>query len=300
MAMKPGTNEAIIEGILSEKIVREFTEGPNAGSIAGELVIEVVTSIDGENFTSIIPVSFYATPMTKAGKPNSAYKGIKTIIDGAKSLAEVDGDVTKADCIRLRNGTLGENMFFAQDDRFVSFARIRGNFFDRVKETDCIPKAQFKVKMIVGNMFPETKKEGGEEFETGRLVVMGLIVQYNGTLDEVKFIVQNKKYRDLIEKNWNIGDTVNASGFIKYVTDEVTNTEEEEDGFGDPLVTTSTRRLREFIITGGSGGPVEGYDEDEIAAGRKERKSRIAEVKEKQERKEESTPKAKAKAARDW
>lgn len=295
MAMKPGINEAIIEGVLSEKIVRDFDDG----AVAGEFVIEVPMKVDGEEFTSLIPVSFYSKPLTNAQKPNVAYKGIKTVIESAKSLAEVDGDYTKADRIRLRSGNLGENMFFSQDDRFVSFARIRGNFFDRVSATDCLPKAQFKAKMIIGNIGPEIVKQGGEEVETGRLRVVGQIVQYNGAIDEITFIVQNKSYVDKIEKNWSIGDTVNVSGVIKYTTSEVAVEEEEEDGFGEPVVNTLTRRVREFIITGGSSGPVEGYDEDDIAEARRERKLRINALKDKQNEKESSAPKSK-KASRDW
>jgi len=299
MAMKAGTNEAVVEGVLSEKAVRTFDDG----AIAGELTIEVpVTMADGEEFVSLIPVSFYTKPKTNAGAPNVAYKGIKTIIDDAKSLAEVDGDYSKASRIRLRQGTIAENMFFAQDDRFVSFARIRGNFFDRVKESDCQPKAQFKVKMIVASIADEERKEGGETFETGRIVVTGHIVQYNGTIDEVKFVVQNKKHIDVVQKGWSVGDTVNAQGVIKYVTREETTEEEEEDGFGEPMARTTTRRIREFIITGGSAGPVEGYEEDDILEARKERKARIAEVKEKQskkEKEEEPAPKSKSKS-RDW
>ena len=285
MTMKPGTNEAIVEGILYEKVVRNFDDG----AIAGELIIEVPLSIDGAEVKSHIPVSFYSKPVTKAGKENVAYKGIKTILDSAVALSEsTDG---KASFIRLRNGNLGENMFFAQDDRFVSFARIRGNFFDRVKETDFNPKAVFKVKMIVANMYPEEITQGDETFETGRLVVIGHIVQYNGTIDEVKFFVDNQKHVDIISKNWSEGDTVNAQGIIKFITKEVEVASEEEDGFGDPIVTSETRRIREFVITGGSMTPVEGYDEDDIYEARKERKARIAQQKETQAEKNRESKK---------
>jgi len=295
--MKPGTNEAIIEGVLYEKVTRNFDD-----AIAGEFVIEVPIIVDGEKFDSLIPISFYTKPMTNAGKPNPAYKGIKTIIDSAKSLQEVDGDYSKADRIRLRNGTLGENMFFAADDRFVSFARIRGNFFDRVKESDCQPKAQFKVKMIVANIQDEEVKQGGETILSGRKIVTGQVVQYNGEIDEIKFVVQNKKHIDIVEKGWSPGDTVTAQGLIKYVTAEITTETEEEDNFGDPIYSTQTRKLREYIITGGSSGPVEGYEEDEIAEARRSRKMRIAALKDKQaeKEKEKDTSKTAKSKTRDW
>ena len=287
MKMKPGTNEAIIEGVLSEKVVREFDDG----AIAGELVVQVPLSIDGKEHQSIVPLSFYAKPITKAGKPNSAYKGIKTILDNAVALNEIDNEKTKPSYIRLRSGQINENMFFAQDGRFVSFARIRGNFFDRVKESDFSPKAVFKVKMIVADMYPEEITENGETFETSRLVVIGHIVQYNGAIDEVKFFVDNERHVDIISKNWSEGDTVNAQGIIKFITREVEVAAEEEDGFGEPVITSETRRVREFVITGGSMGSVEGYDEDDVYEAKKERKARIAELKETYEAKEKASSK---------
>lgn len=287
MGMKPSTNEAVIEGYLSEKITRDFEDG----AIAGELVIEVPLSVDGGEVSSLIPVSFYTKPVTNAGKPNPAYKGIKTIIDDAVALHDVDGDYSKATRIRLRNGTLGENMFFSQDDRFVTFARVRGNFFDRVRDGDFNPKAQFKVKMIIAEIKPEEITQEGDTFETGRLIVVGQIVQYNGKIDEIKFLVENQKHIDFITKNWNVDDTVNAQGLIKFVSKEVEVSSGEEDGFGEPMITTETRRVREFIITNGSSGAVEGYEEKEIFDARKERKVRIAEIKEEQAEKAKASAK---------
>jgi len=295
MALKERTNEVMIEGILAEKVERKFDNG----AIAGEFIFQTEIVIDGETMTSIIPVSYYATPLTKAGKPNTAFKGIRTILDSAVSLAEVGGDVDQADRIRIRNGQLGENMFMSQD-RLVSFARIRGNFFDRVKASDYVPKAQFQVTMVVGDMFPEERTEGGETFETGNLIVLGNIVQYNGTVDEIRFIVKNKKHIDIIKKGWSIGDTVNAKGVVRYVTREVAGREETDaDSFGDPIVNTYIRRERELVITGGSGTPVEGYDEDEIAQARRDRKLRIAELKDKQNSKEAAPEKSKT-TKKDW
>lgn len=289
MAMKASTNELMIEGVLYETTKREF----DGGVIAGEIVIEVSMSNDGEDFKSIIPVSYYAGPKTKAGKDNPAYKGIVTILEKAKSLSdpEVNGDYAKADRVRIRNAQLSENMFFAED-RLVSFARIRGSFFDRVPAAESQPKAQFKVKMIVSNIESEQKKIDGDLVETGRLVVTGNVVQYNGSIDEIKFIVQNKKYINAVEKNWNIGDTVAASGIIKMTTEEVAETQSNEDGFGEPTVNIVTRKIKEFIITNGSTGSTEGYDEDEINAARRDRKKRIAELKEKTAEKAASRTKA--------
>jgi len=297
MALKEGMNEVFIEGVLSEKIVREFDNG----AIAGEFVIEAPITIGAEDFTSLIPVSFYATPETKAGKPNPAYKSVKNIIDNEKSLAEVGGDYDKASRIRLPKGSLAENMFLSQDGRFVSFARIKGSFFNTVKLTDCEPQATFKVKLIVGSIADEIMKDGDEEFETGRIVVTGFVVQYNGQLDEIKLIVQNKKHIDIVTKGWRVGETVNVTGFIKYTTKEVTEASDEEDSFGEPMVTTTTRRVREFVISGGSGTSVEGYEEEDIAAARKERKARISSLGDKDSGKK-TTPTSRSKSAdlRDW
>lgn len=284
--MKQSTNEVFIEGILAEKNVRNLDNG----AIAGEFVIAVPVTVDGTTYTSNIPINFYAAPKTKAGKDNVAFKGINTINEKALSMVDVDGDENKADRIRVRSAQLGENIWFSPDDRLVSFTRIRGNFFDRVKTTDTNYTATFKVRMIISKIMPETKMIDGEETETGRLVVVGELVQYNETIDQIRFIVQNQKYIDFVNKHWSEDDTVAASGLIVYTTIDTQETEMDESGFGEPQVKNITRRVREFIITGGSAGPVEsGYEEDEIRAARSERKARIQEEKDKQNEKNKSS-----------
>lgn len=283
MNIKQTTNELMIEGVLYEKTSRDVS----GGAIAGEIVLEVPVTIDGEEFKSLIPVNFYAAPLTKKGTENSAFKGIKTILDTGKSLMDTNGNYEEADRVRVRSAQLSENMYYSRDGRFVSFPRIRGNFFERVKISDFAPKAQFKVKMLVNDISEEEVNIDGEKTPTGRLVVSGGLIQYNGTMDEIKFIVQNKRYIDFVEKNWQIGDTVGATGVVKLTTVVVEEEDSfESDGFGEPVLNTYTRRVSEYVITNGSNGPVDdGLDESEALAARRERKNRIAIAKEDAEKK---------------
>ena len=284
--MKQSTNEIFIEGILAEKNVRQLSNG----ATAGDFTISVPLTIDGVQYTSLIPVNFYAAPKTKAGKDNVAFKGINTIIDKAVSIVDADGDENLADRIRVRSAQLGENIWFTPDDRLVSFARVRGNFFDRIKATDMIPSATFKNRIIISNIADEVKTIDGIATETGRLIVTGEIVQYNETIDQIQFVVQNQKYIDFVKQHWSIDDTVAASGVILYSTIETQEAEADESGFGDPQIKMVTRRIREYIITGGSLGPVEdGYEMDEIISARRERKERIQAEQEKQNDKNKSS-----------
>lgn len=277
--MKQGLNEITVEGFLHEKIVRDFDDG----TVAGELRIEVPMSVDGKETSSIIPVNFYARPLTKAGKKNVAYDSVKAVLDKGVSLAEADGDYSKVTKLRVRNAQFNENIFIANDGRLVSYPRVRGAFFDVVAPNSFNPIANFKVKMVVLSIDDEEVVEDGEVFSSGRLVITGGLVQYNGALDEVKFVAENQKHVDVIRKNWEEGDTVNAQGILRFITKEVViSTDDDGDSFGEPVVETQTRRTNDLIIIGGSSGPVDGYEEEDVREARRERKQRIDDLQKKE------------------
>jgi hypothetical protein len=296
MSLAQATNESIVEGILLEKNVRKDLPGD---AIAGNFVLSVDM---GNGITSEIPIEFYATPMTKAtaakpSKENPAYKGINNINDNCVSLAECLGDASKATRLRVRNAQISENIFPSQDGTMISYPRIRGNFFDIVKQSDFAPKALFKVKMIIKSIVEEQSTVDGNKEDTGRLIITGGIVNYNHEIEESKFIVENQKYVDFVNRSWAKGYTVNATGII-LITSKQVEEEDMADGFGEPMVRTFTRRIREFKITNGSPGPVEGYDDDEIDAAWQARKSKIAKLKDEQAAKANQS--ASSSSERDW
>ena len=88
-----------------------------------------------------------------------------------------------------------------------------------------------------------------------------------------------KKF-NLLEK----GDTVLIGGYINFSS--VTTETVSAQSFGEPIVETHTKSIREFVITGGHDAPLteeEGaYSNEDIAVALKDRQARIEKAKEKE------------------
>lgn len=274
MALAQGTNEALIEGILSEIEVRQ----QDNGAIAGKVILQCPIRPNPKSpdtIVSLVPVEYYVAPITKAGKNNPAFTKINRLISDGKPLAE--GHSTElATKVRVK-AQIKENSF-AKDGQIISTTRLQGNFFDEVKNADFKPQASFEVRMIVSSILPEMKNIEGDKVETGDLIVKGYVVQYNGNLDEVRFVVRGKKYVEIIEQYWNTMETVNASGFLRFITETDTYLS-GEDGFGEPVEKSYVRNIRDLIINNGSKGEVDNpYPEEDVAEAIKERKRRMDDV----------------------
>ena len=97
-----------------------------------------------------------------------------------------------------------------------------------------------------------------EENPTGRLIVKGGIVQYGGKLDVVEFVVESPECVEHISRNWQVNDTVNARGRIRFTSLEEKRASSEAS-WGEEVPETTTRVMRELIIT--TGDP-EGKEEE--------------------------------------
>ena len=137
--------------------------------------------------------------------------------------------------------------------------------------------ASFNVDIFIMDMHDEISRD---DEPTGRLIVKGGIVQYGGKLDVVEFIVEGNDAVDYISRNWNINDTVNAGGRIRFTSQEVKSSA-VESSWGEELPETSTRMVRELIITRGSDEAFEdefAYDAAEIKKAFNERKAMIEQM----------------------
>ena len=282
--LKESKNEVYVEGLLAEKNVRELDNGAVAGNFVFQVDFEPEA---GVKLTSTIPVDFYAAPKTKAGRDNPVYKSVNEVIATGKALADGFSE-DEATRIRCRQASLRENSFVGRNGELVTYVRLQGAFFDKVKPTDFNPQANFKVRMVVSKIAEEMRRIEGEMQETGAIQVTGLVVQWNSNVDEIKFLVKNKRYIDAVEKYWTPGDTVNATGYLSYTT-EAAEYEDEPDGFGVPQVQIRTRQMHDLVINNGSPGPIEdGYDKAEVKEAMRDRDARMKALLEK-----ESKPKSK-------
>lgn len=213
------------------------------------VTIRVTQAVDGKEETSEIPVGFFATPYTSTGKPNPAYKSLVEL-ENLKTAQNVGVD--NADQIRISGATLSENNFVSRNGNLINGWQIRGSFINAAKLADV---ATFVTEVYIMDIHDEVDREGEP---TGRLVVRGGIVQYNGRLDVVDFVVEAPDKVEFISRNWETNATLTVKGRVRVTSHEVEATH-EPSGWGEDIPDTTTTFIRELVITGGDD---EGKDEE--------------------------------------
>lgn len=252
--LKQAFNQIHIVGRLNEIDLKEKdSQKDNRHFISGKVNFLVEQNVGGQMETEVIPVSVFAFEKTNAGKPNPAYKNAHDLMATGTSVAAT-GDATKADVYELSGGRISENNFLAQDGTMTSYPVINGSFFTKRKPNEIDEEATFEQEIVIAQMFDEEKNDT----PTGRLIIDGLVIQYNGLPDKVRYIVENKEAISYITQNWNHEDTVKVIGKIRYCAETQEIQSSDDVGFGEAPVRTRIKTIKEFIVT--SGTPA--YDED--------------------------------------
>ena len=277
--MRISENQVKIEGILSEVGLETATfnrKGQATECIRGTIKIRVEQDINGTMTTMEVPVSAFASRYTNAGAENPAYNSLKDVMENYKSIAAC-GNIDDADRVRITNGFLQENVFYAKNGDLVNTSRISASFINKIAKNECKPEATFTATIVVGNKSDELDRDGTP---TNRLNVNGVIIQYGERADLIKFIVAKPDAKNHIEQYWNDGDTVRVQGKVNFSSK--TEYIEEEVGFGEPIKTAKTTSVHELLIESGSAGCLEGdaaYDIKDIQSALAARKVRIEETK---------------------
>lgn len=249
---RPSLNKVNIVGKLLDKT---FNEGvsKNTGNKyeRANFTVRVTQNVDNREETSEIPVSMIASPFTGNNKPNPAYENIQRL-KLLHSIQEVGA--SEASIVSLTSAELQENNFVSRNSgQLISGWQIRNSFIN----TNFRPKdiASFVVDSFIMDMHDEVDNEGDP---TGRLIIKGGVVQWNGKLDVFNFIVESPEKVDYLQRSWNVNDTVQIGGRIRYTSREE-NRSAAMSSWGEELPETTTRLVRELIVTTGSDGA---YDED--------------------------------------
>lgn len=274
--MKQAKNEVFIEGILAESNIKTgVSASTNKPYIRGEVKILVNQKVDQEVVESLIPVRMFAMKFKNDGKPNPAYEAIERVQDSFISIAAA-GNIADADAVRITRGTINENIFVPKgSDKEVSFPEIQANFISRINRATLNPLTRFSVNVAISSIKEEVKHDE----PTGALVLRGCVAQYGDRLDLIDFKVYKDNAKSHIESHWSKGDTVNIQGFINF-SSKTEYTEEEESGFGEPILTPKTTTVRELVITSGSPEPFDeerAYTKAELNKALDERLARISE-----------------------
>ena len=248
---KQALNKINIVGKLLDK---SFTEGTMSNGKKYEranLTVRVTQMVDNREETSEIPVVMFASPYTNGGSPNPAYDNIQHL----KSMHSVqDVGEAEADIIVMTSAQLQENNFVSRNSgQLINTWQIRNSFVNVNKKAKDI--ASFTVDAFIMDMHDEVDSEGDP---TGRLIIKGGIVQYAGRLDVLTFIVESPEKVDYVQRSWNINETVKIGGRIRYTSREE-NKSAATSSWGEELPETTTRTIRELIVTTGNDSA---YDED--------------------------------------
>ena len=270
--MIQSTNKINVVGKLLDAVINDGSLSDGRKYKRANVTVRVTQTYGGREETSEIPVSMFAAQYTQQNKPNPGYAQIEALAE--MKTAQMVG-IDNADTVRISGANLRENNFVSRNSgQLINGWQINTSFVSTGGKTDV---ASFLIDVYIMDMHPETDREGDE---TGRLVIKGGIVQYQGRLDVLEFIVENPDTVDYIERNWNIDDTVQVKGRIR-----VTSTEEKaaatESSWGEDIPETSTRTVRELIITKGSDEPFEedfAYDKTDIKKAFNVRKALIEQL----------------------
>lgn len=227
-----------------------FTKGSKDGRPYERfnLTVRVSQKYLGVDETSEIPVSGIVSQFTKTGAPNPAYASLQQL----KNFKTVQNcGFAEADSIKITRGSISENNFMSRSGNLINGWQIRTTYVNKSEAKDI---ASFLIDIFIMDMKEELDKD---ETPTGRLIIKGGIVQYDSSLSVLEFIVEDPQCVEYISSNWNINDTVYIKGRIRYTSTEVNST--AGSSWGEDVPDTSTRTVRELIITTGSDEP---YDED--------------------------------------
>ena len=242
------TNQVNIVGKLVSASFKEDTakDKPYASCT---YTVRVNQTIEGKEEINEIELSMFASKYTNAGKAHPGYKNIQDMKTW-KTVQEYGEDM--ADTIRTTTGSLRENYFVTKGGQFIDGWRINTSFTSLGGKGEL---ATFVADIFIMDMHDELDSDGDP---TGRLIVKGGLVQYNGKLDVIEFIAEGHDQVDYITRNWEINDTVQVKGRIRYTSKE-TARPATESSWGEDIPEATTRKVRELIITTGSD---EGFDDE--------------------------------------
>lgn len=247
--MKQSLNDIRIEGLLSEIDLAEKESKEGKPYIGGKIVLQVEQEIDGVTSVSEIPVKCFANQITKAGKVNPGYSGLLDVLNMGVSLAATNGNTAMADKYSVASANFRENAFPAKDgSAIIRYTEISGSFFNKVTSQNFNPSAVFTNVIIVKALIDEEKNEE----LTGRLLVQGIVVNYNDKCDTITFVVENPNSIEYIRGSWKVGDTVRVQGRIRWTTETFEQEVNDEVGFGVPETRIFEKTIKDFVITSGS------------------------------------------------
>jgi len=271
-AKESKNNVTIIGTLLTNKLAtgsyKDKTTGTDVEYISGSVVVRVNQFINGVEEIEEVPVNVWSSKYLSSGKINPSYENLSKAANFV-SLAVADNE-SLATKIMIKGARLEENIFSPDSTQVFCTPRISTGFINStLAGGNYNPEATFIVDMVVGNIVDETNSEG---ISTGRLKIKGMVSRYDGTMNNFDFYAENPNAINYIRSYWQVGETVQVSGKIRYTSKTIEV--QVPTRFGDPVIQSKTTTTKELIITADSTdalGQQEKFTEAEISKGQEAR-----------------------------
>ena len=263
--MRRVANKVQIEGYLRENNLELIRNDKQEEVIRGSLVVALdnVRSCRAQFYVSRFNT---LKPGETTRQESKAYSRLVELLPGntisisslMKDQAAMTFDVAKESATKVWIiGALQEYIRKDEKGEAISSTTIKGLTAGIKTESDKHPftqKAEFEVEMYI---------EGKSE-ETGRIVLTGLIPEYDDSVSRIEFVTELGDATDYIEENYNVGQTVKVYG-------DVINTyvRVEKEGGGHTFGRTlepqyETTFTSERQIFGGTATPLDEDDENAL------------------------------------
>lgn len=288
--MKKTVNEVHVIGRLHSFDLKEATVQNTASTMYGKVyingTINIATDDEGLN---IVPISFvFVTGTSKSGKPNPTYANLKKIMsDETIKTVSKDG-MENAVIVEVTKSALAiDDRYNTQTNEYKTYTNNSGGFvsFKNASDLPAQPEARnsFDADMVITGFrrVPEDPEKEIKEYG----VVHGCIFGFTGNILPIDFKVTSDGGMDYFE---GLGVSNSNPVFTKVhgmvINNRVVTQVEEKTAFGAPIITTSTKTTRDWIITSVIDTPYEFGAEgvltaDELTAKMQDREVHLAKVK---------------------
>ena len=285
--MKKCLNRVTLEGYIYQHTLEVKTVQNQASENFGKEFIngqiDIVVDDEGLN---IVPVRYtYVVPTTSKGATNRTYGVLKGIMENGKTWLECGSNATKVKC----DTVFALNDFYAQDGTLVSQMVQEGGFistiadFTKDSQGNYTARNKFEIDLLITKF---TRVEADDENGTpefGKVHAAGF--NFRNQILPMDFIIKNPKGLDHLDDLDISGGNpifVKAWGVINHISTKVNKV--EESAFGESMVTSYDKKVREWIITGISPTPYDFGEEnvltvEEVQNALQDREVLLADVK---------------------
>lgn len=268
--------EAVVQNSASQMFGKEYING----------IINIATD---DECLNVVPVNFiFVTSTSKSGKPNPTYSNLKKIMNDASVKTVSKDGIKEAAIIEVTKSALSvDDRYSTQTNEFKTYTNNSGGFvsFKTLADLPANVEARnsFDADMVITSFRRVPEDPEKEIKEHG--IVHGCIFGFTGNLLPIDFKVTSASGMDYFE---GLGVSNSNPIFTKVhgmiVNNRVVTQTEEKTAFGAPIITTSTKITRDWVIVSVINTPyefgVEGVlTAEELTAKMQDREIHLAKVK---------------------